>query len=142
MAQAIADALEEAAPILVKQVQDAEQRHRERQAQADIERRRRQARERAEARQHARQAAREELRSIVTAWNDAFALEAFFTELLRRATLLAGDDRANLLARIETARELLGGRDAVDRFLRWSLPADHEQGDSDDEPDDDVDDAD
>jgi hypothetical protein len=122
MVKAIADAIEEAAPILVKQVQDAEQRERERQMQAEIERRRRQAHERAEARQRARQAAKEELRSIVKAWNDAFALEAFFTELSRRASALDGDERAKLEARIQTARELAGGQDAVDRFLKWNLP--------------------
>jgi hypothetical protein len=54
----------------------------------------------------------------------SFALEAFFTELSRRASALEADERASLKARIETARELLGGRDAVDRFLRWSLPSD------------------
>ena len=86
MASAIADALEEAVPAIVKQVEDAEQRRREQEAREKIERRRRQARERAEARQRARQAAKEELRSIVKAWNDAFALEAFFNELSRRAS--------------------------------------------------------
>ena len=131
MVKAIGDALEEAAPILVKQVQDAEQRERERQAQAEIERRRRQARERAEARQRARQAAKDELRSIVKVWNDAFALEAFFTELSRCASTLDGDERANLEARIQTARELAGGQDAVDRFLKWKLPTDSEEEDED-----------
>lgn len=122
MAKTIADLLEEAAPGLVKQAQDAEQRERERQAQAAKEERRRRARERAEARQRARQAAKEELRSIVKAWNDAFALDAFFTELSRRASALDGDERANLEARIQTARDLAGGHDAVDRFLKWRLP--------------------
>ena len=50
MASAIADALEEAVPAIVKQVGDAEQRRREQEARERIERRRRQARERAEAR--------------------------------------------------------------------------------------------
>ena len=122
MVKAIADALEEAAPVLVKQVEDAERRERERQAQAEKEARRRRARERAEARQRARQAAKEELRAIVKAWNDAFALEAFFTELSRHAAALDGDERANLEARIQVARELTGGQDAVDRFLKWKLP--------------------
>src|SRR5262245_16945384 len=40
------------------------------------------------------------------AWNNAFALEAFFTELSRHASALAGDERAGLEARIQTAREL------------------------------------
>jgi hypothetical protein len=122
MVKPIADALEEAVPILVKQVQDAEQRERQQRAQAAIEHRRYLARERAEVRQRARQAAKEELRAIVKAWNEAFALEAFFAELSRRASALDGDERARLEVRIQTARELVGGQDAVDRFLNWKLP--------------------
>jgi len=92
-----------------------------------------------------RQAAKEELRSIVKAWNDAFALEAFFTELPRRASALDGDERANLEAHIQTARELAGGQDAVDRFLKWKLPPGSEAEDEDavaDEAGDDPDDED
>jgi len=131
MASAIADALEEAVPAIVKQVEDAEQRRREQEVQEKIERRRRQARERAEARQRARQAAKEELRSILKVWNDAFALEAFFALLSRRASALDGPERANLEARIQTARELAGGQDAVDRFLKWKLPPHSEREDGD-----------
>lgn len=94
MGSAIADALEEAVPVIVKQVEDAEQRRREQAAREQIERRRRQARERAEARQRARQAGKEELQSIVKAWNDAFALDAFFNELSRCAQALVGEDAA------------------------------------------------
>ena len=74
----------------MKQAEEAERRERERQKQANEERRRHRARERAEARQRARQAAKDELRAIVKAWNDAFALEAFFAELSRRAATLEG----------------------------------------------------
>jgi hypothetical protein len=141
MAKTIADALEAAVPVLIKQAQDAEQREVDRQKQAAEERRRWQARERAQARQRARQAAQDELRSIVEAWNDAFALEAFFTELSRRAQTLKGEERGDLEARIEVARELVGGRDAVERFLEWSIPPDAEHDETDDEVDD-VDDED
>jgi hypothetical protein len=93
MAAAIANAFEEARARHCEAVEDAEQRRHEQEAREQIERRRRQARERAEARQRARQAAKEVLRSIVKGWSDAFALEAFFTELSRRALTLAGDER-------------------------------------------------
>ena len=89
------------------------------------------------------QAAKEELRSIVKARNDAFALEAFFTELSRRALSLDGGERANLEARIQTARELAGGHEAVDRFLKWKLPPAVKAEDEDavaDEAGDDIDD--
>jgi len=142
-ASEIANALEEAVPVIVKQVEDADQRRRDEQAQARIELRRHQACERAEARQRARQAAKEELRSIVKAWNDAFALDAFFNELSRRAQEFVGDERAEFEARIHTARALAGGQDAVDRFLKWKLPPgddvqDEDAADDDGDDDDDV----
>lgn len=139
-ASAIADALEEAVPAIVKQVEDAEQRRREQEARDEIDRRRRQARERAEARQRARQAAKEELRSILKAWNEAFALEAFFNELSRRAQALVGNERADFDARIQTARALAGGQDAVDRFLNWKLPPGDDEPCEDDAGDDGDDD--
>lgn len=142
MAKAIADVLEEAVPGLLKQAADAEQRHRERLAQMKEESRRRKARERAEALQRAKQAAKDELRQIVNAWNDAFAVEAFFTELSRRAAAVGDDERAHFEERIRTARDLMGGQDAIARFLQWTAPDEAEPEDPDakldDEDDDDV----
>jgi hypothetical protein len=142
MAKAIADVLEEAVPGLLKQAAAAEERHRERIAQMEEESRRRKARERAEALQRARQAAKDDLRQIVKAWNDAFALEAFFKELSRRAAALGDDERTDLEERIRAARDLMGGQDAVDRFLQWAAPDEAEPGDADAELDDDDDDDD
>lgn len=78
--------------MILKQVEEAEQRERERQKQAADERRRERVRERAKALQQARQAAKDELRAITKAWTDAYALEAFFTELSRRAAAIDGRD--------------------------------------------------
>jgi flagellar biosynthesis/type III secretory pathway protein FliH len=119
---------------VLEQVDAAKQRERERRAQAAEEERRYKARQRAQARQEARKAAKEELRAIVKAWNDAFALEGFFTELSRRATALNGGPRRLLKARIEAARELMGGQDAIERFLQWSTPAEAEGDEDDDAP--------
>ena len=122
MAKAIADLLEEAAPVIVQQAKDAEQREKERRIQAAKELRRLKAQQRVEARQRARQEAKKELRDIVEAWNDAFALEAFFTELSRRAAALDGEQRVELEERITAARQLMGGLDAIERFLQWGIP--------------------
>lgn len=134
-ASAIADALEEAVPVIVKLIEDAEQRDSERRAQAAIEERRRRERERADARLRASLAAKEELFAIVKAWSDAFALEAFFGELSRRAQALEGEERASLEARIQTARALTGGQDAVARFLNWRLPPGDDDAGTDDSGD-------
>jgi hypothetical protein len=77
------------------------------------------------------------LHSIVKAWNDTFALDAFFNEPSRRAQALAGDERADLEARIHTARPLAGGPNAVDRFLNWKLPPGEDTADDDSDADDD-----
>jgi hypothetical protein len=140
-AKGIVDALEEAAPIVVKGVEDARQRERERQAEAAIQERRRRANERAQARQRARQVAKDELRLIVKAWNDAYALEAFFTELSSRAAALAGAERAVLEERIQTARELMGGKQAIDRFLSWKILPATGRDDDDDDADESEEDA-
>jgi hypothetical protein len=75
-------------------------------------------------------------------WNDAFALDAFFNELSRRAQALVGKERADFEARIHTARALAGGQDAIDRFLNWKLPPGDEAQDEvaadNDGDDDDV----
>jgi hypothetical protein len=139
-ASAIANALEDAVPVVVKMIEDADQRERERRVQAAIEGRRRRARERAEARQRARQTAKQELCAIVKAWSDAFALEAFFNELSRRAQALGGDERTNLETRIHAARTLAGGQDAVDRFLTWTPPPGDDDAGADESDDDGVDD--
>ena len=141
IANAIADALEEAAPVILKQAEDAAQRRREEQARWKAQERREKAREHTKAVQQARQAAKDELRSIVKAWNDAFAVEAFFAELSRRAKTIGGDERAELERRIAAARDLMGGKDALERFLQWTIPDDAQPDDVEDE-DDDVDDDD
>jgi hypothetical protein len=130
-ASAIADALEEAEPVIVKLVEDADRREQERRVQAAREERRRRARERAEARQLARQAAKDELHAILKAWTDAFAREAFFDELSRRAQALEREARASLEARIQRARALADGQDAVERFLKWLPPVEDDAGTDD-----------
>jgi hypothetical protein len=84
------------------------------------------------------------LPTLVKAWNDAFALDAFFNELSRRAQALVGNERADFEARIHTARALAGGQEAIDRFLNWKLPPSDDAQDEDaaddggDDDDDDV----
>ena len=119
MASAIADALEEAVPAIVKQVGDAEQRRREQEARERIERRRRQARERAEARQRARQAAKEELKSIVKVTENAHNAahpEDWFVTTEESWEVVATLDESALSGLIETPRNLwLQAKKSTDR---------------------------
>lgn len=122
MATAIADALDEVAPIVVNAVEQADQRERERHAQFEAEERRRKARGRVEARQRARQAARDDLRAILKERTETYALEAFVAEVSRRAAGMSAGERADLEVRLQEARALIEGGDAVDRLLNWRLP--------------------
>lgn len=87
-ASATADALEEAVPVSRSSSMTPFSASG---SASPIEARRCRVCERAEARQRAKQTAKQELCAIVKAWSAAFAIEAFFNELSRRAQVLEGD---------------------------------------------------
>lgn len=119
---AIADALEQAAPEIANHLKAAEQRARQREKAAKEQWRRYEAEQRQRKREEARKESREQLRAIVDAWGRAYSVETLVTELSRRAAMLEGDERKALEAKIAAARELMGGQDAIERFLRWTPP--------------------
>lgn len=129
----IVEALEAAAPQVAQLAAEAERRAEEQQRTAESQLRvwRQQAREKARA--EARRTAVEELHAIAEAWTDAHALEVFFEELGRRAVDMAPEVRADLESRMSLARQLLGGEDAIQRFLRWRMPSPPADSEEDDD---------
>jgi hypothetical protein len=136
MATAIADALEQAAPDIATQLKAAKERARQRQEESEKQWRRYQAQERGRKHREAQKEAREQLRAIVDRWRRAISFEAFLTELSRRANALEDEEREALETKIEAARELMSGPDAIDRFLEWDPPPDDDT-DADKELDED-----
>lgn len=65
---------------------------------------------------------REELFSIIDAWAEAKRIEEFLEDAGLRAAALGNDEHAAILDRLKQARELLGGVDALQRFLSWKSP--------------------
>lgn len=65
---------------------------------------------------------RGQLFEIVDAWDVATRIEAFFEDIERRSVALGAADREALDARLELARSLLGGVDALQRFMDWKSP--------------------
>jgi len=65
---------------------------------------------------------REQLFGLIEAWGLAKRIEGFFEDAERRATSLGEEDREALLDRLHRARALLGGVDALQRFLNWKAP--------------------
>ena len=65
---------------------------------------------------------RDELFTIVEAWGIAKRTEGFFEDAERRALDLCEDDRAAIMERLNRARALLGGIDALQHFREWRAP--------------------
>lgn len=118
----IVKALEKQAAPLAKLVEEGER-------QAEIERQRREEEHQRWLREEEerrcirnREESREELFAIVEAWGVAKRIEEFFEDAERRAEGLGAEERGLLLDRLRGARELLGGVDALQRFLAWRPP--------------------
>jgi hypothetical protein len=71
--------------------------------------------------QHTKES-REQLFAIIQAWGLAKQIEGFFEDAERRAADLPEQEREALLDRLHRARALLGGVDALQRFLGWKAP--------------------
>lgn len=65
---------------------------------------------------------REDLFSIIAAWAQAKQIEDFFKDAELRAADLSDNHQAAILDRLKQARELLGGVDALQRFVSWKSP--------------------
>lgn len=130
----IAEALEGSVPHLTEMAAEADRRAEESRKRAEAEWRAYRRDERMRARAEARRRSIEDLRAIVKAWNEAYALEAFFEILGQRAERMEPEARAQVESRIGVAKGLLGSEDALQRFLRWKPVLPDEAGD-DGEPD-------
>lgn len=118
----IARALEAAAPIIARQVEEGER-------QAELERRRweeaerqRRREEAARRRAEAVKASRAEITAIIDRWAEAKRVEAFFEDAGQRAASLEEGASTAMLERLNRARALLGGVDALERFRSWKAP--------------------
>ena len=62
---------------------------------------------------------RNQLFEIIEAWGVAVRIEGFFEDIERRSVDLGAEDRQAMLERLQRARALLGGVDALERFAKW-----------------------
>jgi hypothetical protein len=67
-------------------------------------------------------ASREELFAIIEAWAVAKRIEEFFEDVARRSPSVDREDGRALLDRVQRARQMLGGTDALSRFRNWKPP--------------------
>ncbi len=65
---------------------------------------------------------KEHLGQIIHQWSSVLSIERFLTGVEERAALLTGDERVQVLQRLQLAREFLGTQDPLDFFMSWKTP--------------------
>jgi hypothetical protein len=120
--------LKAAVRVILERVEEANR-------QAEIERRRweaelreRDRRDRADRRVRALEESREQLLNLVEDWALARRVEGFFEDAGKRLSDAPPDVREVLQARLERARKLLGGTDALKRFGEWRAAEERDPG--------------
>ena len=120
--RAIRKWLESSAPSIVPLIAEAQRKREEESRRRDAQFLEWERTERIRKAQEAREKSLAELMSIIAEWTKARSIESFFDDALRRSEQLPTTERTAFAARIATARELLGGTDALARLSEWRSP--------------------
>jgi hypothetical protein len=118
----IARELEKAVPTLTTLIADAERKAEEEHQRWEAQARQWRREEAARRRTQALKESREELLAIVEQWSLAKRIESFFADLDRSIAAGGGADATVVRARIDRARAMLGGIDALQHFEGWLSP--------------------
>ena len=122
-AGSIAEEIEGAAPTVAALAEAERIRVEQWRQKLEDERRERERQEMERRRAQALKDSHDQLLAIVNTWALANNIEAFFADLANRtARVESEEERRVLLTRIERARELLGGTDALQHFRSWKSP--------------------
>lgn len=133
MLESVIRGLEAAAPEIARLAADAEHQAaidlrrqeaewRDYQQREEQRRRDNERRELERRRSEAVTRSREDFRSIVDEWAAACRIATFVQDLNMRLSELPPSESALMAARLESARQLLGSNDALERFRTWSSP--------------------
>jgi hypothetical protein len=121
--RSIVNEIMDAAPVVAGLIEEGERKAELQRLKWEQERReydRKKAEERAA---QAQQDSRDEIVKIVKTWANAKRLEEFFADAESRIEGLGPDLREKMRDRLARARNLIGGVDALERFLRWKAPS-------------------
>lgn len=136
---AIVQELEAEVPSIAKRCDEARK-------QAEIEHQRwlakcreREREEQEQRRAEALRDSRKQLLAIVEEWNQARRIEFFFEDAARSAAALPMKEASALVARLDRARELLGGIGSLRHVDAWQSPEDRVPGGREDDEEDEDD---
>lgn len=115
-------ALQEAVPLISKQLEEARIRAEEWRIQREREHAIYLEKERIRQEEEAYNASRTELKSIMVQWAEDKRIEQFLREAALDATMLGEKQNVQVVERLQVARQLLSVDTAVDRLLKWKTP--------------------
>lgn len=115
--------LEEAAPTIARQIEEAERNAAEQRRKWEEEREQHRLEAARAKREKARIDARSDLLAAISEWDETRRIHAYFDSVEREANQLDENERALLLSRINEARELIGPLNALAILKSWKTPA-------------------
>ncbi|TRO35081.1 hypothetical protein EQ832_18535 [Pseudomonas sp. ALS1131] len=118
----IVQQLTDAAPVIARLVEEAEEQARIRQQEGMEQIRRREERERIRLQNEAREQARADLLCAIKQWDDIKRIQAFFSDAESSASNLPEAARCIAMDKLAQARELVGELDALKALLEWKGP--------------------
>lgn len=118
--------LQTAAPSLASQVTEAEARAEAQRRQWAEESRLRREEEERRRQAKLRQDATSDLLTAIDAWDRARRIQDWFASVERQAQDLEDEDRLYVLRRLEQARPLIGGADALELLKKWKAPGERQ----------------
>ena len=116
------------APQLAAQAHESARKAREEHQRREAAERERRRKELEDVRAKAAAASRTQLLEVIERWVTACRIEKFFDDLAKPRSGLTDKEQAIVTERIESARNLFGGAQAIDHFWDWKTPDEHFEG--------------
>lgn len=120
----IVQQLTDAAPVVARLVEEAEEHARVRQKEWEEQIRRLEERQQIQRQNEAREQARADLLSVIKQWDDIRRIQDFFRDVENSTSNLPDAARCIAMDKLTQARELVGELDALKALLQWKGPKD------------------
>ncbi|MGP4475112.1 hypothetical protein ACSSKH_23635, partial [Escherichia coli] len=119
---AIHSAMQDAVPLISKQLEEARIKAEERCVQREREFAIYLEKEQIGREEEAYRASRTELKSIIAQWTEDKRLEQFFHEAESDTATLDVQQKVQVMERLQLARQFLSEDTAIERLLKWQTP--------------------
>lgn len=118
----IISAMRDAVPLIKKQQEEARIKAEERRIQWELDEKRYREKERSRREKEAYNASLTELKSIMVQWAEDKRIEQFLYEAEKDVASLDEQQKAQIMERLQLARQFLSEHRAVERLLKWKTP--------------------